>query len=240
MWFSCGAASAVAAKRAIDLFPDKPVEILYCETLKYEHPDNRRFMADVEAWIGREIKILKSPRYADIMAVFRGERFIVGSHGGAPCTTILKRDVRIAYSTPGDIHVFGMTADEGKRIERFEINNPAVWPDWVLRTEGITKSDCYKILIKAGIEIPAMYKLGYHNNNCIGCVKGGAGMWNKIRRDFPERFNEMAILERELNMTMNIKVKGKRVYLDELPPDAGRYHDEDIECGVLCTGEVHS
>lgn len=31
-----------------------------------------------------------------------------------------------------------------------------------------------------------MYDLGYANNNCIGCVKGGIGYWNKIRIDFPE------------------------------------------------------
>ena len=24
-----------------------------------------------------------------------------------------------------------------------------------------------------GIEIPVMYRLGYNNNNCVGCVKGG-------------------------------------------------------------------
>ena len=30
----------------------------------------------------------------------------------------------------------------------------------------------------------------------------------------------------------------KPVFLDELPPDAGRYVDEpDIECGVLCINE---
>ena len=35
---------------------------------------------------------------------------------------------------------------------------------------------------------PLMYDLGYPNNNCIGCVKGGMGYWNHIRKDFPEVF----------------------------------------------------
>ena len=71
---------------------------------------------------------------------------------------------------------------------------------------------------------------GYHNNNCVGCVKGGAGYWNKIRVDFPEAFERMARLELEIGAHI---IKGKH-YLDELPQDAGRWEDEDIECGVLC------
>jgi hypothetical protein len=45
---------------------------------------------------------------------------------------------------------------------------------------------------RAGIELPMMYRLGYSNANCIGCVKGGMGYWNKIRRDFPAEFEELA------------------------------------------------
>ena len=59
VWFSCGAASAVAAKLAVDKYGDQ-CEVLYCDTLAYEHPDNPRFMADVAAWIGKDIKLLKS------------------------------------------------------------------------------------------------------------------------------------------------------------------------------------
>lgn len=48
-WFSCGAASAYAAKIACESYGSE-LEILYCDTLAYEHPDNRRFMKDVEQW----------------------------------------------------------------------------------------------------------------------------------------------------------------------------------------------
>jgi len=41
-----------------------------------------------------------------------------------------------------------------------------------------------------------MYKLGYHNNNCIGCVKGGMGLLETSKVDFPEHFDRMAKLER--------------------------------------------
>jgi hypothetical protein len=84
-----------------------------------------------------------------------------------------------------------------------------------------------------------MYKLGYNNNNCIGCVKGQAGYWNKIRVDFPEAFAKMAAQERKMNVAINKTYAGdglrKRVFLDELDPAAGRgVKQPDIECGVLC------
>lgn len=227
VWFSCGAASAVVAKKSLERFKGEDIEICYCDTFKYEHPDNKRFFDEVQAWIGREIKILRHPQYKDIYEVFRGVRYIKDNKG-APCTRILKRDVRLAYSTNGDRHVFGMTADETERIKDHEKNNSQLWTEWILQDEGITKQDCYNVLYEAGIEFPAMYKLGYHNNNCIGCVKGGMGYWNKIRVDFPEAFTRMAKLERELNYSIN------KVFLDELPPNAGRFKEETIECGVLC------
>ena len=79
-----------------------------------------------------------------------------------------------------------------------------------------------------------MYRMGYRNNNCIGCVKGGAGYWNKIRKDFPQVFARMAMVERSLGRTI-IRKNGEQVYLDELPIDMGTHQDEpDIECSIFC------
>jgi hypothetical protein len=94
---------------------------------------------------------------------------------------------------------------------------------------------------RAGLVLPLMYRLGYHNANCIGCVKGGAGYWNKIRRDFPEDFEEMAQIEESIGPGARLlshrsgPLKGQRFFLRELDPDAGRYQDEpSIECGSAC------
>jgi 3'-phosphoadenosine 5'-phosphosulfate sulfotransferase (PAPS reductase)/FAD synthetase len=66
-WFSCGAASAVATKLALDEFPGCiPV---YCDT-GAEHEDNKRFLKDCEKWFGKEILVLRSKRYKDIWDVF--------------------------------------------------------------------------------------------------------------------------------------------------------------------------
>lgn len=234
-WFSCGAPSAVAAKLTLEKYPD--AEVLYCDTLKYEHPDNRRFLSDVERWLGRPIKLLRSDEYVDIYDVFDRTGWLVGP-GGARCTTELKKNVRKEYQRLDDRNIFGFTVEEGKRIERFRRENFEIIAEFPLFDQGLTKRDCLLRLKKENIEIPMLYKLGYKNNNCIGCVKGGAGYWNKIRVDFPEAFSKMALQERKMDVAINKRYeKGKRirVFLDELDPTAGRYEIEpDIECGVLC------
>lgn len=239
-WFSCGSASAVAAKLAVERHGER-CEVLYCDTLAYEHPDNRRFMADVERWLGVPIRILKSDTYADIFDVFQRTRWLVGT-SGARCTTELKKNVRTAYQRPDDVHVFGLTADEYDRAVRFRRNNHDLSIELPLVDAKITKAECHQRIAAAGIEKPAMYRLGYDNNNCIGCVKGGTGYWLKIRRDFPEAFDRMARTERELNAAICKRewVEGgkrmrERVFLDELTPDDHDGQQEfSMECGVAC------
>lgn len=236
VWFSCGAASAVAAKLAVEQYPD--CEVLYCDTLAFEHSDNLRFMCDIEKWVGKDIKVIGSDKYNDIYDVFDKTGWLVGV-GGARCTTELKRNVRLKYQKDGDLHIFGLTHDEHIRIERFEKSNGSINLEWMLYDNNITKTDCYRILKENNIELPEMYKLGYNNNNCIGCVKGQSGYWNKIRVDFPEVFDRMAKQERKMNVAINKSYAGdgkrKRVFLDELDTNAGRdIPQPDIECGALC------
>ena len=92
----------------------------------------------------------------------------------------------------------------------------------------ITKQQAIGYLWKENIELPTMYKLGYNNNNCIGCVKGGKGYWNKIRKDFPEHFKRMSNIERKLNIKMNDK------FLDEMDENEGNKKEKPIECDFLC------
>lgn len=242
-YFSCGAASAVATKLALaecqkrgDIFRVINFEI------KEEHPDNARFLKDCENWFGVPIRIVGNDHYGrSADRVFRETRFLVGPKG-ARCTAELKKAMRWEYGWPDDTVVMGYTVEEKHRLERLQASEPLLqmWP--ILIERGLTKEDCLAILERAGIELPAMYRLGYHNNNCIGCVKGQAGYWNKIRRDFPDRFAEMARIERELGRsickrewTENGERKLERIYLDELPPDLGDYPSEiEAQCGIFC------
>ena len=226
-WFSCGAASAVATKIALQTYPEHEVVIAYTEVIE-EHPDNKRFLADCEKWFGQSILVLGNDTYG--RSIYRTfEKSAMNIKGASPCTRLLKKKVRERFEQPTDIQVFGYTMEEQDRYDRFlDANNiNAIAP---LIDKSLGKVDCLAMLQNAGIELPQMYKLGYLNNNCIGCVKGGKGYWNKIRVDFPEQFDRMAKLERFKKQTV---LKG--VYLDELPLDAGNYPKEpDIQCGIFC------
>jgi len=230
-WFSCGAASAVATKLAIANADD--VVVAYCK-VKEEHPDNERFLKECEEWFGQEIVILENEKYdASIYTVFEKTKFIKTPHG-APCTRLLKKDVRKKFELPDDRQVFGYTIEEEHRLDRFIDANGDVDVWAILIERSLTKNDCLAMINEAGIKLPEMYKLGYRNNNCIGCVKGGMGYWNKIRQDFPDHYDRMAKIERQLGYTV-LKDKDGAVYLDELQEGRGDYPSEyDIECGIFC------
>lgn len=237
IWFSCGITSAVAAKKALEVAGSAGIEtvVAYCDTGS-EHPDNARFLADCEAWLDHPITILRG-KHNDTWEVWESRRYISGI-SGAPCTLELKKAVRERFEQDGDLQVFGFDPSELGRVKRFTENQPEVALWCPLIDSNTAKELCFHIIQQAGIQLPAMYQLGYRNNNCIGCPKGNSGYWNKIRRDFPEVFGRMASLERELGARIcqaTIDGKRVRVFLDELPETAGRYSDEPpISCGLLC------
>lgn len=231
-WFSCGAASAFATYLAYEKYGDK-LEAVYCR-VKEESEDNLRFLAEFMEKTGIEVKVIgdESMDYS-IFKVFHKRKFIKGPNG-APCTMILKKDVRKAYQRHDDIQIFGYTIDEMNRVNRFIDSNNEVITDFILVDKKLKKHHCMEWFSKMGFELPEMYKLGYANNNCIGCVKGGMGYWNAIRVDFPEAFNKMALTEREIGHAIN---KGKEgpVYLDELHPERGSFkRDQPSDCGFMC------
>lgn len=230
-WFSCGDASAVATKLMLAKHPDAIVCRIW---LKEEHPDNDRFARDCEKWFDRPIKVLTAHKYGgSIYEVFRRERYLVGP-GGAHCSGALKKAVREAFERPSDVQAFGYTATEQGRVDRFIDANPLVKMALPLMEANLTKEDCHAIVRRTGIALPVMYRLGYENNNCIGCVKGGAGYWNKVRIDFPDVFERMAQMEEHLGRTV-CRVNGERVTLRQLPPNVGDMsRDQPSECGIFC------
>ena len=242
-WFSAGAASTCASRLA--LIADPKSIVAYCDPGS-EHPDTDRYIDEVARWLGVEILTLRSEKYADTWDVFDKTGYLVGP-SGARCTTELKKLVRRDFQRDDDRQVFGYTFDERKRADRFRKTNPEVDLWAPLIDERMTKADCHAMVREAGIEPHAMYRLGYKNANCVGCVKGGMGYWNKIRVDFPEVFQRMAEQERRMGIACNReagpKVDGKRtsvpVFLDELDPTRGNYADEpETECGVLCPTQL--
>ena len=232
-WFSAGVSSAVATKKSIEKWDNVQVCYIHIDS---QHPDTMRFVMECEKWFGRKITILQS-NYKTIIDVFRQFRYINGV-AGAKCTGILKKRVRLEYeqdlfvreNSKNIEYIWGYDLSEKHRADRVLETMPQYSHRFPLIEEKIAKKEAHFIIEKAGIKRPAMYELGYNNNNCIGCVKGGKGYWNKIRKDFPEQFSEMAKVEREVGASC---ING--TYLDELKEGEGR-HDIKIiaECDLLC------
>lgn len=241
VWFSCGAASAVAAKLAVDRFGVERVRVINTPVAE-EDADNRRFLLDVQEWIGVTIESATNPDFPASSAVEVWEqRKAMSFPTGAPCTMILKKDARYEWERTNkpDWHVLGFTADERNRHDRFvKSERSNVIP--VLIDAGVTKADCFRIVQEAGIELPEIYARGYPNANCIGCVKATSPTyWNHVRKQDPEVFAARAEQSRRLGVRL-ARHKGKRVFLDELPADAKGHPLKAIqfECGIFCEPET--
>lgn len=217
VWFSCGAASAVAAKVTLEKYPDDEVRIVN-NPVAEEHHDNRRFLQDVQEWLGHPIETAINPKYDHCSAreVWARRKYMSGT-AGAPCTVELKKRARQAWEAEHhpDWHVLGFTLEEAKRVERFMLGeSDKLLP--VLVDERITKAD--------------------PNANCIGCVKATSPTyWNHVRRMHPAVFEDRAKQSREMGVRL-VRVNNKRIFLDELDPahEGAPMKTMQVECGIFC------
>lgn len=238
VWFSCGAASAVAAKKTIEKYGTTCHVRIVNNPVIEEDEDNSRFLKDVEAWLNVKIEFAINPKYPDCSAekVWEKRKFMSGPNG-APCTLELKKAARQHWEQNNkvDWHVLGFTFDERKRHDRFiQSERDNVLP--VLIEAGIRKKDCFNIIRDAGIALPQIYSLGYPNANCIGCVKAtSATYWNHVRHHHPDVFLRRSEQSRKIGSRL-VRHAGNRIFLDQLPPDAkGRsLKNMDFECGIFC------
>jgi hypothetical protein len=242
VWFGAGAASAVAAKLTLREFPQAIVA--YCQT-NAEHVDNERFISDCVRWFNAPVQYLANSEYFDTWDVWETRRYIAGPKG-APCTGPLKRLPREQFQRPGDVHVFGYTADPEDRARYQRLKER--WPELItaapLISRGLDKAACLALVQSAGISLPAMYLLGFSNNNCIPCAKAqSANYWAAIRKHFPAQFDRMAKLSRELGAKLCLFGTEKdadghrrniRLYIDEIPDDWPTTEPIAPSCDFLC------
>lgn len=237
MWFSCGAASAVAAKRTIEKYGAENTVRVINNPVKEEHADNQRFLRDVEKWLGVTIETATNPKWPNASAVEVWEKGFMSSTHGAVCTLELKKKARQAWEKDNktDWLVLGFTADEKARAERFKMSERKnLLP--VLIDDNLTKQDCFTIINAAGLRLPEIYSLGYPNANCIGCVKATSPTyWNHVRKMHPDVFAERAEQSRRIGARL-VRVKNERIFLDELrTTDTGRsLKSYNVECGIFC------
>jgi hypothetical protein len=127
----------------------------------------------------------------------------------------------------------GFTKEEQDRFDNFQINER---PASIYILEDITKVECFMEITAAGIELPRTYLLGMPNANCKGCPKATSPTyWNHVRVVYPDEFKERAEFSRSIGARL-VRVKGKRIFLDELDPLAkgGKMKDLNFECGIFC------
>jgi hypothetical protein len=238
-WFSAGAASAVATKLAIASYANTHDVVVARCIVPEEHEDNDRFAADCERWFGLPIRNLRSTEYESCEDVWTRRRFMSGPHG-AVCSIEMKKAVRWAFEKEWhpSLQVFGYTAEELLRVARFRSENPEVGIVAPLIERGLDKADCHAIVARAGIEMSAMYRIGFPNGNCKGCVNAQSPRyWNRTRRHFPEVFEARAKLSRALGVRLVKGTSGarERIFLDELDPLLdGEDEAPTADCSLLC------
>lgn len=238
VWFSCGAASAIAAKLTIEKYGDTHEIRVINNPVAEEDKDNQRFAKDVGEWLGVKIEAASNPKFPDnsAVSVWARERYMSGI-AGAPCTKFLKKQARQAWEAENnpDFHVLGFTAEEKDRHNRFIVTErPNVIPSLI--DARVSKAECFERVNRAGIDLPDIYKRGYPNANCIGCVKATSPTyWNHVREKDPEVFAARAEQSRELGCRL-VRVGNERKFLDELKTtDRGRpMKNMNFECGIFC------
>ena len=236
-WFSAGVSSMVATFLTPDI--DK---IIYIH-IDDQHEDSIRFVKDSERLFNKEIEIVQSDRYKNVADCILGHGFIRNPYSMYhPCTSVLKRQVRKDWEEQHKnydlTYVWGMDLNEGlgsdNRAKRLMSSNPDYQHEFPLITKQLTKQEAHGICSCEGIKRPLMYDLGFHNNNCVGCVKGGFWYWNHIRKIFPDVFDAWSKHERTLGASI-LHDKNGAVYLDELDPKRGKKTEEiSIDCNVAC------
>jgi hypothetical protein len=237
-WFSCGTASAVTAKLVLARYASTHEVVVARCVVPEEHPDNERFAVDCEAWFDHPVVNLKSDEYASCEEVWTRTRYMAGV-GGARCTVEMKKAVRHRFERDFDpqLQAFGYTAEEGARAQAFRAANPEIALVTPLIEAGLDKEACHALVIRAGLVLPQMYRDGFANANCIGCVLAlSPSYWNRVRRLYPAVFARRAALSRDLGVRLVKTTRGarERLFLDELPEDDLSGEEPKSECSLLC------
>jgi hypothetical protein len=234
IWWSTGAASAVAAQLMLWRVPD--ALIVRCETSN-EDPDNHRFEADIMKLLKRSVTILKSEKYESVWDVWEKRKYMCGPDGAA-CTVQMKVMPRLDFQRPTDTHVFGYTADS-RDVARFELLK-ANYPELILRAplieQGVTKAACMALVERWGVALPQSYAMGFPNANCLqtGCVKATSpNYWSLYRFHFPEQFARTAALARRLGKRLT-RINDERIFIEDIPADWPMTEPIVPMCDFLC------
>ncbi len=197
---SGGVASAIAAELVINRYGRERVTLWFADTL-FEDEDVYRFLDDcLQRW-GGELLVHTEGRTP--LQVFEQEH-VIPNNRLAPCTHRLKIKPFTRWLAeqprPATVHL-GIGPDEGHRMAKpteryqamsFQVDYPLAWPD------APPKQTYLDVVRGWAISPPRLYAMGFAHNNCGGrCIRGGKGAWLTLLDQFPDRYAQMAVWERE-------------------------------------------
>lgn len=183
---SSGIGSAFTWKLIIDKYGSENVTGVFCD-VNGEHPDNYRFLADVQYELGgRLVKIGNEGR--TIWDVMIESRFLANTRIDV-CSRVLKRQAFRNWlnenCVPEETVVYlGIDWTEIARLDKarphwaeagYRVESPLCEPPYY------HKSDAQTWLDEVGIARPALYDMGFSHANCGGgCVKAGIGHFIRL------------------------------------------------------------
>lgn len=248
---SGGKASAWCANWALQEYKNEEV-LLYFNDTKWEHPDLYRFLNDLSNYFKQPIIFDSDGRSPEDLFY---DNNALANDRMAFCSRILKAERLHKFYSDGDTLVFGISIDEADRAtkiidvyKKVALKNKK-WPKitFPLIREKVSRKEIDDFLIKANIEEPILYKLGFKHNNCSGgCVRASKKQWKLLYHRLPEVYLERERVEREMREYLGKDVSilrdetlesfRKRIENNELP----RYYDmylEDVavECIGICS-----
>jgi len=199
---SGGTASAIVADRVIKKYGRDNV-ILYFMDTNWEDKDLYRFLKDLEHYFEMDIVRHKDGRTP--LQVGEDIRFILNNRVRA-CSFQLKikpftEMIESYQPKPVTVHL-GLDWSEEHRMkapkEKYE-QIEGVSVDYPLTWKPIPLQKYSEIVESWGIEIPRLYKMGFPHNNCGGrCVAQGKREWKRLKRTFPDRFQEVSDWEQKM------------------------------------------
>lgn len=183
---SSGLGSAYAWKLLCDQHGPENVTGVFTD-VNGEHPDNYRFLAEVQYELGsRLVKLTNGGK--TIWDVMIEQRFLANSRINS-CSKYLKREpfrkwLRETQNPDATVVYLGIDWMEMHRLDRARPH----WAEAGWRVEAPlceppyrSKEDGQAWLDEAGIRRPALYDLGFGHANCGGgCVKAGIGQFRKL------------------------------------------------------------
>jgi hypothetical protein len=213
--FSGGASSSYVAKWVVDKYGKENCILLFTDTL-WEDEDNLRFLEECANYIGIEITRKVDGRTPE--DVFFEQKFL-GNARFAKCSEELKvrqtliyiEDLRDEGLEP--VLYFGIGPHEKHRAESL-ISHYEHFPLEPVKCEfpmidSISSDVKAKYIIENewGIQLPRMYKLGFHHANCSGrCVRGGLHHYANLYLEWPDVFEEQEDMEERFRNTYNLDV----------------------------------